>query len=98
MMDRPKELIIQEGIEESLSLLKIYSASVLYVENAPSSIPSLCITFYPRELSEFLKLIDYDNLCDKSGILVLDKTETVIICGMSLDLLFNKLWGNLKRQ
>lgn len=98
MEAKPKEILIQESIENYLTSKEIYSASVLYVENAPSSIPNLCITFYPRGLSEFLELIDYNNLCDKSGILLFEETETIIICGLSLDLLFNKLWEDLRKN
>lgn len=95
--EKPKELIIQEAISEYLVLVNIFAASVLYCENAPASIPNLSITFYSElELHDFLKLIDYDSLCDKGGILIFNDTNTVILCNLAVQSFLNKIWESSK--
>lgn len=96
-MKRPRELVIQDVVEEYLVHNNIFPASIVYCENAKNSIPNLCITFWSiHDYINFMNHLDYTSLCDKSGIILFQDSLSIILCGMNMSLFFEKVWKVLK--
>jgi len=87
----PREIEIQNYILDSLSeIYNISPFSVIYTECSGSI--RISITFFGSDdLQEFLDLLGYRKLCDKSGFSIFYDKITVILMGMAKDLLFKLL-------
>ena len=87
----PREIEIQDYILDSLSeIYDISPFSVIYTECFGSV--RISITFFGSDdLQEFLDIIRYKSLCDKSGFSIFYDKITIILIGMAKDLLFNLL-------
>lgn len=87
----PREIEIQNYILDSLSeIYNISPFSVIYTEYSGSI--RISITFFGSDdLQEFLDLLGYRKLCDKSGFSIFYDKITVILMGMAKDLLFKLL-------
>lgn len=87
----PREIEIQNYILDSLSeIYNISPFSVIYTECSGSV--RISITFFGSDdLQEFLDLLGYRKLCDKSGFSIFYDKITVILMGMAKDLLFKLL-------
>ena len=88
-----KEYEIQDSIRKALEeKAEIYPYEILYVDQQPSSLALLKLSVWVKEdLEEIKKLLDYSNLCDKTGYLEFAETNTVIIRGYALLSFFRAL-------
>lgn len=78
---------IQETISSKLESSGFYPFSVIYTTaDNPFSIGGfLAITMYfKNDYDRLLKFIDYDNMCDVSGLFLIPDHLTVYIYGLSL--------------
>lgn len=90
-MKTPKELEMQESVISALQRYDIYPFSVTCTFGLKSS-GILGITFYLKsDLSEVLKILDYQSQCDKSGYLILEDNNTLVLEGMALVNLYTRL-------
>jgi hypothetical protein len=90
-MTIPREIEIENYISNTLSeVYNISPFSVIYTEGTGSVKISITL-FGLDDLQEFLDLIGYRKLCDKSGFNIFYDKLTVIFNGMAKDLLFNLL-------
>lgn len=82
----PREYVIQDIIRKTLEeKAEIYPYEILYVDQQSSSLALLKISVWIKEdLEEIKKLLDYSNLCDKTGYLEFLETNTVILRGYAL--------------
>ncbi len=89
-MKVPREIEIQDEIEKRLSSYDINPYSIICSFAFDSGIVS--ITFYLNsDLLEFLDILDYKNQCDKSGYLILEDNNTIILSGLGLINLYTLL-------
>lgn len=89
-MKVPREVEIQDEIEKRLSSYDINPYSIICSFAFDSGIVS--ITFYLNsDLLEFLDILDYKNQCDKSGYLILEDNNTIILSGLGLINLYTLL-------
>ncbi len=89
-MKIPRETEIQEDIVAKLDRYDIHPYSVVCSFAISEGIIS--ITFYiKQDLSEFLDLLDYKSQCDKSGYLILEENNTIILSGLALINLYTLL-------
>lgn len=89
-MKVPREIEIQDEIEKRLSNYDINPYSIICSFAFDSGIVS--ITFYLNsDLLEFLDILDYKNQCDKSGYLILEDNNTIILSGLGLINLYTLL-------
>lgn len=87
----PRELEIERYISETLSeIYDISPFSVIYTEGTGSIKISITL-FGQDDLQEFLDLIGYKKLCDKTGFSIFYDKLTVIFHGMARGLLFKLL-------
>lgn len=90
MKKQPREIELQERTINFLTEHEIFPFSVTVSYAIDSGI--LGITFYfDTDLKDFLKLMRYDVLCDKSGYTILENTNTVLISGLPLVKLYTEL-------
>ena len=90
-MTNPREIELEKYISETLSeVYNISPFSVIYTEGTGSVKISVTL-FGQDDLSEFLDLIGYKKLCDKTGFSIFYDKLTVIFHGMAKDLLFKLL-------
>lgn len=90
-MTIPRELEIEKYISENLSeIYNIYPFSVIYTEGTGSIKISITL-FGQDDLQEFLDLLGYRKLCDKTGFSIFYDKLTIILQGMAKDLLFRLL-------
>lgn len=79
-----REIEIQEGIRKKLSEYDISPFSVIFTFQTEHE-GLLAITFYiKRDLLEVLELLDYKNQCDKSGFLILEEQNTLMLFDLAL--------------
>lgn len=80
------EVEVQERVIRWLEEKETYPFNVTYTKALGSGKEGvLSITFFMREdLEEFLDLIDYGTTCDKSGYIILEETNTIILIGLAL--------------
>lgn len=89
-MKVPREIRIQEDIVDKLDKYDIHPFSVICSFSIGEGIIS--ITFYlKQDLTEFLDLLNYKSQCDKTGYLVLEDNNTVILSGLALINLYTLL-------
>lgn len=90
-MTIPRELEIEKYISENLSeIYDISPFSVIYTEGTGSIKISITL-FGQDDLQEFLDLLGYRKLCDKTGFSIFYDKLTIILQGMAKDLLFRLL-------
>lgn len=90
MRKQPREIEIQERVTNFLTDHNIYPFSVTISYSIDSGI--LGITFYfTQDLNDFLGIMGYEYLCDKSGYTILENTNTVLISGLPLVKLYTEL-------
>ena len=82
----PKELSIQDAIRAALEKnYEVYPYNILYVDYQQSTLPLLKITVWVDEDLNIIKnIINYVNLCDKTGFLEFPDTNTIILRGYAL--------------
>ena len=82
----PREYEIQNAIRKALeSKVEIYPYEILYVDQKDSSLSLLKLSVWIKDdLEEIKKLLNYSNLCDKTGYLEFSETNTVVIRGYAL--------------
>jgi len=82
-MSQEEEL--QENIIKKLQSRDLNPFSVIFSYEAGDTGGMLSITFYLREeLNELLEILKYKSQCDKSGWIIIEKTNTVIFMGIAL--------------
>lgn len=82
---KPREIGIQEEIIRNLEKLELFPFSVICSFAIPPGDGIVSITFYTKkDLSDFLKYIDYESQCDKTGYKVLGDNNTIILSGLGL--------------
>lgn len=80
-----KEIEIQERIIEKLQSKDISPFSVIFSYESGNSDGMLGITFYLREdLLEVLDILNYKNQCDKTGWVINEKENTLIVTDLAL--------------
>lgn len=90
MKKKPREIELQDAITEFLTEHNIFPFSVTVSYSIDSGV--LGITFYfIQDLKDFLSLMGYEYLCDKSGYTILENTNTVLISGLPLVKLYTEL-------
>lgn len=90
MKKKPREIELQDAITEFLTEHNIFPFSVTISYSIDSGV--LGITFYfIQDLKDFLSLMGYEYLCDKSGYTILENTNTVLISGLPLVKLYTEL-------
>lgn len=90
MKKKPREIELQDAITEFLTEHNIFPFSVTVSYSIDSGV--LGITFYfIQDLKDFLKIMGYEYLCDKSGYTILENTNTVLISGLPLVKLYTEL-------
>lgn len=90
----PRQIELQESITSALVSRNICPLNVFYTNiSSPGEMNgTLGLTFFTwLDLEEVLDLIDYNSLCDKSGVLVFKDTNSLILT--SGDSILN-LWSN----
>ena len=88
----PREIEIQESIINKLQNREIYPFSVLFSFESPDKGGMLSITFYIQaDLEELLRILNYKSQCDKSGWIIINKTNTIIFTGLALLHLYTHL-------
>ena len=82
----PKEYEIQDTIRKALEeKAEIFPFEILYIDQQQSSLALLKLSVWIKDdLEEIKKLLNYSNLCDKTGYLEFPETNTVIIRGYAL--------------
>lgn len=76
---------IQENIIKKLEERDISPFTVIFSYEAGDSGGMLSITFYLREeLEELLEILKYRSQCDKTGWMIIEKTNTIIFTGIAL--------------
>lgn len=92
---KPREIEIEETIQEVLVGRNLYPFSIFYtfLGDSDNFSGTLGISFYTRiDLEELLDILDYKSLCDKNGFIILEDSNTVIITrGESIMQLWSKL-------
>lgn len=84
-MKLPRELEIQEEVIRNLGRYELYPFSVICSFAGSLGDGIIAITFYmKKDLEDFLRIIDYDNQCDKSGYCVIKDNNTIILGGLGL--------------
>ena len=79
-----REIEIQESVIKRLSDYDISPFSVIFTFQTEHD-GLLAITFYiNQDLQEVLKILDYKNQCDKSGFLVLEEQNTLLLYDLAL--------------
>ena len=83
---------LQRRITDKLAENNIFAFSVIITE-AIDPMGFCCINLYNQyELDDLLNFIDYEHLCDKSGVIVIKESNTVILRGIiALQQLYGKL-------
>ena len=82
----PKEYKVQDTIRKALEeKAELYPYEILYVDQQESSLALLKLSVWIKEDFDLIKkLLNYSNLCDKTGYLEFPETNTVIIRGYAL--------------
>lgn len=77
-------LNFQETIREKLEEVEIFPFSI--VSTLAAGRQGLCsITLTSKsQLEDFLNYLDYNSQCDKSGYLIIEETNTVLLDGIAL--------------
>lgn len=84
-----KEEEIENIIREKLNSLTLDAYSIFYTKEEFGG--ALSITFFlPEILDMFLNAIDYKIQCDKTGYLIYEDNNTIILYGMALTNFINK--------
>ena len=79
-----REIEIQESVRKRLSDYDISPFCVIFTFQTEHD-GLLAITFYiNQDLQEVLNILDYKNQCDKSGFLVLEEHNTLILYDLAL--------------
>jgi hypothetical protein len=87
-----REESIQEQVRKYFEKKEIYSHSIIYTYEFGGIYGLLGITLYNNDdLQDLLKLLDYNSLCDKTGYVVIEEYNTLIISGSSLAKLLTNL-------
>lgn len=88
----PREIQIQDYVLSVLSeYYNIYPFSVYFTETGETN-PKISITFFGKDdLNDFLDILGYKKLCDKSGLYILYDKNTVILSDMIKTILFDLL-------
>lgn len=84
---KTRELEIQDEIIRQLEMRELFPFSVVCSFSLPPGREDgiVAITFYlESDMNEFLEWIDYKNQCDKSGYIVIEKTNTIVLSGLGL--------------
>lgn len=85
MKNPPREISIQEEIIRNLEEKELYPFSVICTFAIPPGDGIVAITFYTsQDLNGFLEYIDYQSQCDKSGYIILQENNTIILSGLGL--------------
>lgn len=85
-MANPKEYEIQDAIRKALeTTYELYPYDIIYIDQQQGSLSLLKITVWIKEdLNTIKDIIDFPSLCDKTGFLEFQDTNTVIIRGYAL--------------
>lgn len=76
---------IQENIIGKLQSRDLNPFSVIFSYEAGDPGGMLSITFFLREeMMELLDILKYKKQCDKSGWVIIEKTNTIILSGIAL--------------
>ena len=89
MESSPLEIENQKEIENNLIRNKIYPYSVFYTRLGP--LVKITLWIY-QDVETIKTLINYENLCDKSGFFEFKDSNTILFSGMILSVLFNYLY------
>ena len=85
-MTNPKEFDIQDAIRKALEdNYELFPYEVIYVGQQSNSLSLLKITVWLKDELKTLKdIINFNNLCDKTGFIEFFDTNTVILRGYAL--------------
>lgn len=78
----PKQIELEEAVTSALVSKNICPLNVFYtfISSPGEMNGTLGLTFFTwLDLEEVLEMIDYKSLCDKSGVIVLKETNTLIL-------------------
>jgi len=79
------ELEIQKNVQDKLLELELYPFSVIFTYAVGQNDGLLSITFYSEDhLKELLKKLDYQTQCDKTGYIIIEESNTIILTDMAL--------------
>lgn len=82
---KPNEIEIQDSIIKKLSEDYNISPFSVICTFQTEHAGLLSMTFYINtDLKELLDILDYDNQCDKSGYLILNESNTLILYDLAL--------------
>lgn len=86
-----KEKEVQEKVIDFLGKLNIMPFSVVFTYGLEDG-GTLSITFWIKnEINELLERIDYNSICDKTGYLILEENNTILISGFALMDFYSKI-------
>lgn len=78
-----REIEFQEAAISFLGEHNIYPFSCVFTYSVCDGI--LGLTFYlSSDLLEVLDILDYKSQCDKSGFMILEKNNTLLLSGLAL--------------
>lgn len=87
-MRKNSVISLEKSVFDYLVKKDINPFSVTYttaMKNSPFSDGALSITTYTElDLRDLLALLNYDSLCDRSGVFVIEENNTVILSGMGI--------------
>lgn len=84
-MKQPMEIKIQEDVILKLSSYDIYPFSVIFTYSGGISDGLLSITFFSNsDIDNLLKILNYENQCDKAGYYIIKDYNTLILSGIAL--------------
>ena len=81
---------LQDSIRNKLEEFDIFPFSVITTLVTGQGLCSITL-MNKFQLKDFLKLLDYDIQCDKSGYLIIEDTNTIILSGIALVRLYSML-------
>jgi hypothetical protein len=83
-----KEEKIQEQVRLALEAREIYPFSVIYTYQLGNGGLLAITTYMKDDLTELMSILGYAVMCDKSGYVLLEENNTVLLMGMALSNLY----------
>lgn len=83
-----REERIQEQVRKALEEKEIYPFSIVFTGKLGNGGLLAITTYIKSDLGTLLEVLGYDVMCDKSGYVVLEENNTILMMGMALSNLY----------
>ncbi len=91
-----REVEIQENVIKFLVGHNIFPFSVIYTECFKGL---LSLTFYINiDTKELLDCLEYNRICDRSGFIILEEYNTILMTGFALFNFYSKVLNYVKNS